>query len=203
MLQSLVSAGLQYQLDELQTTGIDDTTVLKHKPGCTELVMLLLTRWSFGHRHKVSGGFKFAKDSSACEAFLRTICKALHEHQTIKIPFCLHPLVTRHECRGINGNDAVFISVQQNGIVDLSELRARAASNHVAQWWLQLLDTKFGCESFDLVDLLRWSVTSECHHIQRHTFHMQVVWNIGRTLENFILMTLRAEEVGEANSLRL
>ena len=193
--------GLQYQLDELQTNGIDDTTVLKHKPGCTELVMLLLTRWSFCRR--VSGGFRFPKIRSACESFLRTLCKALHEHQPIKIPFCLHPVVTRHECRGINGNDAVFISVGQDGIVDLSELRARAESSHVAQLWLQLLDTKFGCEGFDLVDLLRWSVTSECHHIQRNTFHMQVVWNISRTLENFILMTLHVEDVGEANRLRL
>ena len=121
----------------------------------------------------------------------------------MKMPFCLHRNVKRHKCGAIVGENVVFILVQKDGIVDLSELRARAESSHVAQLWLQLLDTKFGCEGFDLVDLLRWSVTSECHHIQRNTFHMQVVWNISRTLEDFILMTLHVEDVGEANSRRL
>ena len=121
----------------------------------------------------------------------------------MKVPFCLRGVVRGHECGAIDGEDVVFISVQQDGIVDLSELRARAQNSREAQLWLKHLDMKFGCEGFDLVDLLRWSVTSECHHIQRNTFHMQVVWNIGRTLEMFILGNLSAQEGGEVSGLRL
>ena len=40
-------AGLQYELGVLDTPTKGDTTGTKHKTGCTETVMLLLTRWSF------------------------------------------------------------------------------------------------------------------------------------------------------------
>ena len=194
-------AGLEYELRDLETTGRGDTTVMKHKPGCTELVILLLARWSFRHRN--SGGFSHPKDRSASASFLRTLCKALHENQTIKLPFCLHRFVKRHECGSILGKDVVFISVHKDGIVDLSELRARAQNNNVARLWLKHLDMKFGCENFDLVDLLRWSVTSAFPAVRRKTFPMQVVWNIGCALEQFILVNLSAEGVGEVSGLRL
>ena len=169
--------------------------------GCTEMVILLLARWSFCPTQ--GGGFKNKKDRSACESVLRTLCKALHEHQTIKMPFCLRPVLHRHECVAIVGKDLVFISVQQDGIVDLSELRARAQSSHVARMWLKHIDKKFGCEGFDLVDLLRWSQTLAFSRNRPRTFHMQVVWNIGRALEKFILGNLSAQGGGEVSGLRL
>ena len=194
-------AGLQYELNDLETICRGDTNMMKHKAGCTELIILLLARWSF--RHKVGGGFSDQKDRSACECFLRTLCKALHEDQTIKMPFCLHRDVKRHECEGIVGKDVVFLSVRQDGAVDLSQLRARSPSSKVAQLWLKHLDMQFGCEDIHLVDLLQWSVTSAFPHQGRATFPMQVVWNIGRALDKFILVNLTAEGVGEVSGLRL
>ena len=46
-------AGLQYELGYLETTGRGDATVMKHKLGCTELIILLLARWSFGPKKMV------------------------------------------------------------------------------------------------------------------------------------------------------
>ena len=120
---------MQYELDDLETTCRGDANVMKHTPGCTEMVILLLARWSF--RQRVAGGFKHEADRSACEAFLRTLCKALHEGHTMKMPFCLHRVVRRHECETSVGEHVVTISVQQDGIVDLSELRARAQKKTV------------------------------------------------------------------------
>ena len=194
-------AGLQYELDYMGTTGKSDTTVMKHIPSCTELVILLLARWSF--LHKKAGGFSDKTHRSACELFLGTLCKALHGGQTMKMPFCLRPDVKRHDCNTIVGKDVVFISVQQDGIVDLSELRAQGPSNKVARMWLHHLDMKFGCEDIYLVDLLRWSVTSAFPQLGRKTFHMQMVWNIGRALEKFILVNLSAKGAGEISGLRL
>ena len=37
--------------------------------------------------------------------------------------------VKRHECGAIVGSDVVVISVQDNGIVDFSELRVRAQAD--------------------------------------------------------------------------
>ena len=121
----------------------------------------------------------------------------------MKMPFCLHPDVKRHECDTIVGKDVVFISVQQDGIVDLSELRAKGPNSKVARLWLHHLDMKFGCEDFHLLDLLRWSVTSAFPQLGRKTFPMQVVWNIGRALEKLILVNLSAEGVCEVSGLRL
>ena len=195
-------AGLQYELKDLETSDTSDTAVMKHKPGCTEMVILLLARWSFS---PINGGGGCTKKEyrCACESLLRTLCRALHEGQTIKMPFSRRHDVKRHECGAIVGKDIVFLSVQQDGIVDLSGLRARAQNNRVAQVWVKHLDLKFGCEGFDLVDLLRWSETSAYPHMLRNTFPMQVVWNIGRALEKFILVNLSAEGVGEVSGLRL
>ena len=41
-------ASLQYELGYLETSTRNDATVLKHKLGSTELIILLLARWSFG-----------------------------------------------------------------------------------------------------------------------------------------------------------
>ena len=72
--------------------------------------------------------------------------------------------------------------------------------------WLHHLDMKFrceGCEAFYLVDMLRWSVTSPFPQLGRKTFRMQMVWNIGRALEKFILVNLSAKGAGEISGLRL
>ena len=62
---------------------------------------------------------------------------------------------------------------------------------------------QFGCEGFDLVELLRWSVTSAFPNTARQIFPMLVVWNIGRALEKFILGNLSAQGGGEVSGLRL
>ena len=149
------------------------------------------------------GGCRKKEYRCACEALLRTLCKALHEGQTIMMPFSLRHDVKRHECGAIVGKDIVFLSVQQDGIVDLQELRARGPSNDTAQLWLKHLDLKFGCEMIDLVELLRWSVTSKFPYVRRKTFPMQVVWNIGRALDKLILMNLNTEGDGQVSALRL
>ena len=107
----------------METTGKSDTNVMKNIPSCTELVILLLARWSFS---PINGGGGCTKNEyrCACESLLRTLCRALHEGQTIKMPFSLHHDVKRHECGAIVGKDIVFLSVRQDGIVDLRELRA-------------------------------------------------------------------------------
>ena len=92
---------------------------------------------------------------------------------------------------------SMYVSFQQDGSVDFSELRAQGPNNEVARMWLHHLDMKFGCEGFYLVDLLRWSVTSAFPQLGRKTFPMQMVWNIGRALERFILVNLSAQGAGE------
>ena len=147
------------------------------------------------------------KVRSSCEALLRTLCKAIHTGQTIKMPFCLHRGFKRHVCGAIVGKEVVFISVHENGIVDLSELRVWAHKNATARLWLHHIDMKFECKGFDLLELLRWSVTSAFPHMRRKgrrkTLCIQLVWNIGRVLERFILMNLNAEGVSEVDGLRL
>ena len=195
-------AGLQYELKDVETSHTSDTVVMKHKPGCTEMVIFLLARWSFSPMYG-GGGCRKKEYRCACEALLRTLCKALHEGQTIMMPFSLRHDVKRHECGAIVGDDIVFLSVQQDGIVDLQELRARAPSNDTAQLWLKHLDLKFGCEKIDLVDLLRWSVTSKLPYVRRTKFPMQVVWNIGRALDKLLLMNLNTERDSQVSPLRL
>ena len=122
--KSYEQARLQYELNDLETTGRGDAAMLETKAVCTEMFILLLARWSF--RYKKTGGLSNEEARSSCEALLRTLCKAIHTGQTIKMPFCLHRGVKRHECGAIVGKDVVFISVRQDGIVDLSELRAQS-----------------------------------------------------------------------------
>ena len=45
--------GVQYELGYLETASKDDAAVMKHKLGCTELIILLLARWSFGPKKMV------------------------------------------------------------------------------------------------------------------------------------------------------
>ena len=128
------------------------------------------------------------------------------------MPFSLKRGVKRHECGAIVGNDVVFISVQQNGNVDFSELRVRAQAETnkkrkrtTPQVWMKHIDMTFGFEDVDLLELLRWSVTKAFRPQakMRKTFCLQLLWNIGRALENILLLNLNAEGANASNGLVL
>ena len=67
------------------------------------------------------------------------------------------------------------------------------------------IDKTFGFEDVDLLELLRWSVTSAFRPQprMRKTFCLQLLWNIGRALENILLVNLNAEGASESNELVL
>ena len=141
-----------------------------------------------------------------------TSTRRTHTGQSIRMPFSLKRGVKRHECGAIVGNDVVFISVQQNGNVDFSELRVRAQAETnknrqrtTPQVWMKHIDKTFGFEDVDLLELLRWSVTSAFRPQprMRKTFCLQLLWNIGRAVENTLLVNLNAEGASESNELVL
>ena len=128
------------------------------------------------------------------------------------MPFSLKRSVKRHECGAIVGNDVVFISVQQNGIVDFSELRVRAQADTdkkkkrgTSQLWMKIIDTTFGQKDVTLFELLRWSVTTPCRPQERmkKRFSLQLLWNIGRALEKTLLLHVNAEETRENTNIIL
>ena len=73
--------------------------------------------------------------------------------------------------------------------------------------WLKHIDMTLGFEDVDLLELLRWSVTKAfpCMRTKRGrtVFCIQLVWNIGRALEKFLLVNLSAEGASEGSELRL
>ena len=52
--KSYEQARLQYELNDLETTGRGDAAMLETKAVCTEMFILLLARWSFRYKKKVA-----------------------------------------------------------------------------------------------------------------------------------------------------
>ena len=203
-------ARLHYQLNDLDTTGRGDAAMAEHRPGCTQTIILFLARSSFRSKHH--GGFGDDDTRSTCESLLRTLCTATHTGQTMRMPFFLKHEVKRHECGAIVGNDVVVISVQDNGIVDFSELRVRAQADTdkkkkrgTSQVWMKIIDMTFGLKDVTLFELLRWSVTTPCRPQERmkKRFSLQLLWNIGRALEKTLVLNVNAEETRENTNIVL
>ncbi|MEC8484340.1 MAG: hypothetical protein VXY99_11025, partial [Pseudomonadota bacterium] len=192
-------ARLKYELNDLNTTGKGDAAMAEHSPGCTQTIMLFLARGSFRRKHR--GGFGDEDTRSTCESLLRTLCTATHTGQTMRMPFFLKHDVKRHERGAIVGNDVVVISVQDNGIVDFSELRVRAQADtdkkkRTSQVWMKNIDMTFGLKDVILLELLRWSVTTAFRPQERmrKRFCLQLLWNIGRALEKTLVLNVNAED---------
>ena len=144
--------------------------------------LVLFVHWAFSNRR--GGGVGIEGAQSSAKSLLCRFLSFMQGDASVVIKLCTRGDISRLGCGILAGDKPISVPISVEGVLNLTEMRAKACDGDYSVSWLDAIGEHFQGEPVTLVAFLEWLSADAPRTIRYQLLRRQVMWGLGGILDD-------------------